>query len=77
MRAVDLNARAVAYYRLEVDAPDVVIRPAVHEIELLDRVNVRQVAQLGEFATEEALPELARATSWMNRLGRKFLGARR
>ncbi len=76
MRAVDLSSRAVSHYRLLADAPDVIIRPNVHHIELLDEVNVHDVARLGEDAVEEALPELARVTSWVQVMRRKFLGAR-
>lgn len=72
MRAVDLNARAMAHYRLQVDAPDVIIRPHVQHIDLLSPVDVDEIAKLGEEATERALPELARATSWMQRVGRSW-----
>ena len=75
MRAVDLSSRSVAYHRLQVDAPEVIVRPEVHHIELLDKVDVHVVAQLGEDALEKVLPELARATSWLKRASRKIFGA--
>lgn len=77
MRSVDLNNRAVAYYRLQVDAPEVIVRPDVRNINILDKVNVSEVARLGELAVEEVLPELARVTSWVNRLGKRIFGGRR
>lgn len=77
MRAVDLNSRAVAHYRLQVDAPEVIIRPEVHDIEILDKVNVGDVAKLGEAAVDQVLPELARVTSWASRVGRKLFKAKR
>lgn len=77
MRAVDVSGRAVAHLRLELDAPDVVVRPAVHGIGLLDKVVIEDLAQLGEQATEEVLPQLKRAVSWQNRLGRKLFGTKR
>jgi NTE family protein len=77
MRAVDLNSRAVAHYRLEVDAPEVIVRPQVSHIEILDKVNVSEVADLGEAALVEVLPELARSTSWVNRVGRRLFGSKR
>jgi NTE family protein len=77
MRAVDLSSRSVAHYRLQVDAPEVIVRPHVHHIELLDKVDVHEVAQLGEDALEKVLPDLARATSWMNRIGRNIFGVKR
>ena len=77
MRAVDLSSRAVAHYRLESDAPDIIIRPDVHHLELLDKVVVKDVALLGDAAVEEILPQLKKITSWTVRLNRKFFGGKR
>jgi NTE family protein len=77
MRAVDLNSRAVAHYRLEAEAPDVIIRPEVHHIDLLDKVVIKDVAKLGEQAVEEALPRLKKATSWTSRMTKILSGGRR
>ncbi|MBI3174605.1 MAG: patatin-like phospholipase family protein [Chloroflexi bacterium] len=70
MRSIDIGNRAMAEYRLAVDKPEVLVRPAVSHIELLDRVDPREVAQLGEDALEAVLPDLKRAVSWPVRLGR-------
>jgi NTE family protein len=74
LRAVDISSRAVAHFRLELDHPDVIIRPKVHHIELLDKVVVPDVAELGARAVDEVLPELKRAVSWTRRLGKKWFG---
>jgi NTE family protein len=74
MRAVDISSRAVAHFRLELDKPDVIIRPAVQHIDLLDKVVVGDVVQLGEQAVDEVLPQLKRAVSWSARIGKKFFG---
>jgi NTE family protein len=74
LRSVDVGNRAVAEYRLAVDKPEVVIRPEVSDIGLLDRVDVREVAQRGEAAVEAVLPELKRISSWTNRLRRSLFG---
>ena len=72
LRSVDVGNRAMAAYRLEADKPDVIIRPAVSDIELLQRVDVTEVAQRGEDAVEAALPALKQMVSWPNRLRRKI-----
>ena len=77
MRAVDLNNRAVAHYRLAADAPDIIVRPKVHHLGLLDKVVVKDVAMLGEAAVEEILPELKKATSWTSRMNKKLFGVKR
>jgi NTE family protein len=77
MRAVDLSSRAVAHYRLQADAPDVIVRPDVHHLDLLDKVVVKDVAMLGELAVEAVLPELKKVTSWTSRMNRKLFGGKR
>ena len=74
LRAVDVSSRAVAQFRLELDKPDVIIRPAVHGIDLLEKVVVAEIAELGEQAAENALPDLKRAVSWQRRIGKKLFG---
>ena len=77
MRSVDVGSRAIAEYRLAVDKPDVIIRPAVSDIELLEQVDVREVAQRGDKAVEAALPELRQMVSWTSRLRRSLFGGNR
>lgn len=70
LRSLDMVGRAVAQYRLEVDHPEIVIRPAVTEIGILDRVNVHDIARKGEQAVDEMLPELRKLFAWQNRFRR-------
>jgi len=74
MRSVDVGNRAIAEYRLAVDKPDVIIRPAVSDIGLLEQVDVRKVAKLGDTAVEAALPDLKKMASWTSRLRRTVFG---
>jgi len=60
LHSVDISNRAVTELRLEKEPPDLLIRPVVDRIGLLDRIIVADVARLGEEAAEAALPELAR-----------------
>ncbi|MBK6793334.1 MAG: patatin-like phospholipase family protein [Anaerolineales bacterium] len=75
LRSVDVSSRYVAYLRLQVDKPEVLVRPDVHHIELLDKVVIEDLAQLGEQALERVLPDLKRETAWLTRVGRRFFGA--
>jgi len=74
MRSVEIGNRAVTEYRLGVDKPDVVIRPAVADIQLLDCVNVSDVVRLGEEAVEAVLPVIRAKMTWHSRLRRTFFG---
>jgi len=70
LRSIDITTRAMTEYRLQVDKPEIVIRPAVTEIDILERVNVHDVVKLGEKAMEQVLPELSKLFSWQGRLRR-------
>jgi NTE family protein len=75
MRSLDITSRAVSDYRLEVDKPDVIIRPNVEDIEALDVIDVHEVVKRGEKAVDEILPQLKQKFTWRNRIHRA-LGAR-
>jgi NTE family protein len=70
LRSVDIMNRAVGEYRLEVDKPDILIRPSVSDIETLERVNIREIVQRGETAFDGVLPELKKLFAWHKRLSR-------
>jgi NTE family protein len=72
LRSVDIAGAMMTELRLQLEKPDVIIRPDVPQIGLLDRVDVHQVAQLGEQAAIQALPALRRAASWQGWLARRI-----
>ena len=72
LQSVDASSRALAVMRLQADHPDVIIRPNVNSIGLLDKVDIHKVILLGEESTELVLPELQRTVAWPNRLRRKL-----
>ncbi|MBM3145816.1 MAG: patatin-like phospholipase family protein [Chloroflexi bacterium] len=72
MRSIEIGMFTIAELRLQIDAPEVVIRPDVGHIGYLDRVDVAEVVRLGERAAEAALPKLRRAVGWRRKLSRLF-----
>jgi hypothetical protein len=70
---VDIGGRAIAEYRLIADRPEFIIRPNVEHIQTLDRVDVREVARLGDEAVEASLPDLKQSLSWPARLRRTLI----
>lgn len=72
MRSVDIGGALLTEQILELERPEVVIRPAVPHMGLLDPVDVSEVARIGERAAETALPELFRAVSWRGRLSNRI-----
>jgi NTE family protein len=73
-RSLDITARAMTQYRLEMDRPEVIIRPQVYEIDTLEVVDVHEVVKKGEEAVEAALPQLRSLFTWRNRW-RRSIGA--
>lgn len=74
LRSIEIGGRMLADLRLQLEDPEVIIRPDVAYINLLDQVDVRQVALLGDQAVQAVLPELKQAVSWRSRLGRRLFG---
>lgn len=72
MRSVDIAGAMLSELRLEIEHPEVVIRPDVPHIGLMDPVDVKEVVWLGEQAAEAALPALHRAVGWPSRFLRRI-----
>lgn len=72
LRSMDMVSRAVTEYRLEVDKPDVIIRPQLSEIDTLDVVDVHEVIRRGEQATDAVLPRLRSLFNWQRRWRRRI-----
>lgn len=72
LRAIEIANRSLTEMRLELDRPEVIIRPPVGHVKLLDVVDVRAVARLGEQAAEEQLRRIRRSGRWDRRLERRI-----
>jgi NTE family protein len=70
--AVDIGQRQMSELRLVIDAPEVLVRPEVNDINLLDRVNIAEIALRGERAMQAALPELRQMVSFPARAMRQL-----
>ena len=70
LHSLDIGMSSITEMRLQLDAPEVIIRPDVCHIGYLDLVEVRDVVKLGEAATEAVLPDLRKAARKRRRLWR-------
>ncbi len=68
--AVDIGQRQMTELRLQLDRPEIIIRPSVSDISLLDKVEIVEIARRGETAALKSLPALRRAVSWQARMMR-------
>ncbi len=74
INAMDLTGLVLLEKQLELEQPDVVIRPELGTIGIVDRVDIEELIKLGEQATQKALPELRKSTNLRNRIKRILAG---
>jgi NTE family protein len=70
--AIDIGQRQLTEMRFQLDRPEIIIRPDVGDIGMLDNVDIPEVARRGELAALDALSDLRRATHWSSRLIRRL-----
>lgn len=72
MRSIDISGVLLSELLLQLDPPDVIIRPEVSETGLLDFNSVEKVVASGVQVAEQMLPKLHEAVSWRGRLARRL-----
>ncbi len=72
LRSMMISISLLTEYRLQIEKPDLIIRPPVDHIGLLDRVDVHEIVELGEQAARDALPDLYRALGWRGWLSQRI-----
>jgi NTE family protein len=78
MNALSVSGRVQTELRIGLEKPDIVIRPDVEHVGLLDSVDVADLARRGEEATLKVLPDLRRMLKrarWFSVLPRKAIHA--
>jgi NTE family protein len=71
-QAIDAEARMLAELRLQIERPDVIIRPEVGNYGILDSVNINELIEIGEQAADISLTEIQHALSWGKQIARRF-----
>lgn len=77
IQSMDVTARMLTELRLEVDRPEVIIRPDVHKYGFLDPAPPRELVLCGRQAAEKALPQIHKSLSWHKTLLRKYFSSDR
>lgn len=70
--SMDITSRMITELRLQVEKPDVVIRPDVMKFGYLDQADPDELIKIGIDAIDKALPEIQESLKWQNRLARQF-----
>ncbi|HPH95510.1 MAG TPA: patatin-like phospholipase family protein [Anaerolineaceae bacterium] len=71
-RSLEISSLMMTELRLQIDRPDVIIRPMVTDYSLLGHYNVDDLVSRGEKAGLEARASLEQAVSWPSALARKL-----
>lgn len=66
VQSIDISSRMITELRLELDHPDVIIRPDVYQYGLLETANPDELYQAGYLAAERAIPMIRKAISPAN-----------
>jgi len=72
LQSLDISSRMLTEMRLEVDRPEVIIRPDVYQYGMLDAAIPKELVQTGRLAAQQALPEIRKTLSWPNQLLRRL-----
>ncbi|HSB65070.1 MAG TPA: patatin-like phospholipase family protein [Anaerolineales bacterium] len=72
VNAMDLTGLLLLDKQLQLEHPEVIIRPHMGLIGIVDQVDIPALIKCGEEATLAALPEIRRVTSWQHRLWRRL-----
>lgn len=72
LRSVDIAGCMLTDLRLQVDQPEVIIRPIVEQIGFMDNIDVNEVIGMGAAAAENALPRLKTAAGWRGTLSSRL-----
>jgi NTE family protein len=72
LRTTEILMRMYTEVRLDLDRPEVIIRPRVSHIGLFDQPSAAEMCELGEQATMQAIPRLKAEFSLTRRLGRSL-----
>jgi NTE family protein len=72
VQSMDITSRMMSDLQLQLDPPEVIIRPDVESYSMLDKVEPKVLIELGYKAAENVLPEIHKMLSWQSKLSRQF-----
>jgi NTE family protein len=70
--SMEITMHMVGETRMQIEKPDVIIRPKVHHIGILDTVDPQELVSLGDLAGKEAIPHIRSSLAWRHQLSRQF-----
>lgn len=74
-RSITISGRLLTELRLDIEKPDLIIRPDVDEFSILEDVDAAEIVRRGEQAAETALPMLEQRPNWLSRAAQRLRDA--
>lgn len=74
--SMDITSRMTTELRLQIEKPEVIIRPNLVKFGLLESGDPDELIQHGYEAVATSLPDLEHALSWQHKFGRQFQNPR-
>jgi len=71
VRSMDISSRLLTELQIQLDPPDVIIRPDVEKYSMLDKVDPKILIEIGYSAADEAIPQILKMFSWTDRIERQ------
>lgn len=71
-RSMDITQLMLGELRLQIEKPDAIIRPDVHEFGILEDVEPAILVERGEQAAEQALPAIKDSLGWQKNVRRRM-----
>ena len=72
INSMDLMSLFLLDKQIRLEKPDIIIRPEIGAVGIVDQVDISKLVKLGESAAVEALPDIHKANRWQNRMRRKI-----
>lgn len=72
IQSMEITSCMLTELKLQIDLPELIIRPDVARFSMLDNVDPRQLIDLGYQAMEHAMPEMEKIFNWQNRFVREI-----
>ena len=72
IQSMDITAHMLTELRLQIDQPEVIIRPELSAYSMIQDVNPEELFILGKEAADSMIPELREAYSWRGQLSRRI-----
>jgi hypothetical protein len=69
---MDLSALMLMDKQLKLEKPEVIIRPDLGPVGIIDRVDIPEVIKSGELATREVLDDIRKAVSWQYQIRQRI-----